>query len=85
MIASYRDKQTRTFAEGKRVKAFTGFERKAELHLDQLDTATSLLDLDLPGNPAGSLEGRPQGSVQHSHQRPMAAVLCLAKGSARSD
>jgi plasmid maintenance system killer protein len=29
MIVSYRDKRTRTFAEGKRVKAFEGFARKA--------------------------------------------------------
>ena len=45
MIVSYRDKRTREFAEGKRVKAFAGFERKAELKLDQLEAATSLLDL----------------------------------------
>jgi proteic killer suppression protein len=50
MILSYRDKRTRTFADGKRVKAFGGFSRTAERRLDQLDAATSLLDLDLPGN-----------------------------------
>ena len=50
MIVSYRDKRTRTFAEGKYVKAFAGFACKAELHLDQLDAATSMRDLDLPGN-----------------------------------
>ena len=50
MIVSFRDKRTREFAEGKRVKAFAGFERQAEMKLDQLDAATSLLDLDLPGN-----------------------------------
>lgn len=43
MIVSYRDKRTRMFAEGKRVKAFDGFARKAELHLDQFDAATSIL------------------------------------------
>lgn len=37
MIVSFRDKRTREFAEGKRVKSFSGFERKAELKLDQLD------------------------------------------------
>ena len=50
MIVSYRDQRTREFAEGKRVKAFEGFDRKAEMKLDQLDAATSLRDLELPGN-----------------------------------
>lgn len=50
MIVSYRDKRTRAFAEGTPIKAFSGFERKAELRRDQLDAATSLLDLHLPGN-----------------------------------
>jgi len=50
MILSYRDEWTRMFAEGKRVKAFGGYARTAERRLDQLDAATSLLDLDLPGN-----------------------------------
>jgi len=47
MIVSFRDKRTRELAEGKRVKAFSGFERKAELKLDQLESATSLLDLSV--------------------------------------
>jgi proteic killer suppression protein len=50
MIVSFRDKRTREFAEGKRVKAFEGFTRKAEMKLDQLDAAVSLRDLELPGN-----------------------------------
>ena len=57
MIASYRDKRTREFADGKRVKAFDGIRRKAELKLDQLDAATSLADLDLPGNRLEALNG----------------------------
>ena len=61
MIESYRDKLTRAFAEGKRVKAFSGFARKAEQRLDQLDAATSLLDLDLPGNRLESLKGDRKG------------------------
>ncbi len=61
MIVSYRDKRTRTFAEGNRVKAFTGFERKAVMRLDQLDAATSLLDLDLPGNRLEALKGDRKG------------------------
>ena len=61
MILSYRDKQTRSFAEGKRVKAFGGIARKAEMRLDQLDAATSLLDLDLPGNRLEALKGNRKG------------------------
>jgi proteic killer suppression protein len=61
MIVSYRDKRTREFAEGKRVKAFDGFGRKAELRLDQLDAATSILDLDLPGNRLEVLKGDRKG------------------------
>jgi proteic killer suppression protein len=61
MIVSFRDKRTRTFAAGTMVKAFTGFARKAELRLDQLDAATSLLDLDLPGNRLEALKGDRKG------------------------
>jgi proteic killer suppression protein len=61
MILSYRDKRTRSFAEGKRVKAFDGFAQKAEMRLDQLDAATSLLDLDLPGNRLEALKGDRKG------------------------
>jgi proteic killer suppression protein len=61
MIVSYRDKRTRTFAEGNRVKAFSGFDRKAALRLDQLDAATSVLDLDLPGNRLEALKGDRKG------------------------
>jgi proteic killer suppression protein len=61
MIVSFRDKRTHAFAEGDRVKAFTGFERKAEMKLDQLETATSLLDLDLPGTPLEPLRGDRRG------------------------
>ena len=58
---SFRDKRTRELAEGNRVKAFSGFERKAELKLDQLEAATSLLDLRLPGNRLEALKGDRQG------------------------
>lgn len=61
MIISFRDKRTRQFAEGKRVKAFGGFEQKAEMRLDQLEAATSLLDLDLPGNRLEALKGDRKG------------------------
>lgn len=61
MILSYRDKRTRSFAEGKRVKAFAGIARKAEMRLDELDAATSLLDLDLPGNRLEAMKGDRKG------------------------
>jgi len=61
MISSYRDKRTRDFAEGKRVKAFEGIARKAEMKLDQLDAANSLGDLALPGNRLEALKGERKG------------------------
>jgi len=61
MIVSFRDKRTREFAEGRWTKAFAGFERKVEIKLDQLDSATSLLDLDLPGNRLEALKGDRKG------------------------
>lgn len=51
MIVSYRDKRTRDFAAGKRVKAFSGIERAARLKLDRMEAAAALGDLAaLPGN-----------------------------------
>jgi toxin HigB-1 len=61
MIVSFRDRRTREFAEGKRVKGFARFERKAEMRLDQLDSAMSLQDLDLPGNRLEALKGGRKG------------------------
>jgi proteic killer suppression protein len=62
VILSYRDKRTRGFANGRRVKAFSGFERVARLKLDRLDAATSLQDLAaLPGNRFESLAGDRKG------------------------
>jgi len=62
MILGYRDKRTRDFAAGKRVKAFEGFARRAEMKLDQLDSATSLEDLAaLPGNRLEALKGDRKG------------------------
>ena len=58
MIASYRDKRTRGFAAGQRVKALSGIERPARLKLDRLESATSLKDLSaLPGNRFEALMG----------------------------
>lgn len=61
MIVSYRDKRTRDFAEGKRIKAFEGVRCKAELKLDQLDAATTITDLNLPGNRLEALKGDRKG------------------------
>ena len=62
MILSYRDPRTRAFAAGKRVKAFSGFERSARMKLDRLHAATSLRDLAaLPGNRFESLRGERAG------------------------
>ena len=58
MIVSYRDKRTRSFAAGERVKAFAAIERSAQLKLDRLDAATSVRDLAaLPGNRFEALAG----------------------------
>ena len=62
MIVSYRDKRTRDFAAGKRVKAFSGFERSAQLKLDRLEAAASVKDLAaLPGNRFEALSGDRKG------------------------
>jgi proteic killer suppression protein len=58
VIVSYRDKRTRDFAAGKRVKAFSGFKRSARLKLDRLEAAASLRDVAaLPGNRFEVLRG----------------------------
>jgi proteic killer suppression protein len=58
MITSYRDKRTRDFAAGKRVKQFSGFEHPARLKLDRLEAAITLADLAaLPGNRFERLKG----------------------------
>jgi proteic killer suppression protein len=62
VIVSFRDKRTRDFAPGKRVKAFAGFERSARMKLDRLESATTLKDLAaLPGNRFESLLGDRRG------------------------
>jgi len=62
MILSCRDKRTQDFAEGKRVKAFSGFERRAQIRLDRLEAAMSIKDLAaLPGNFFEALKGDRRG------------------------
>ena len=62
MIVSYRDKRTRDFAAGNRVKTLSGIERPARLKLDRLEAATALRDLAvLPGNRFEALSGDRKG------------------------
>jgi len=71
MIVSYRDKRTRDFAAGKRVRAFSGSERAARMKIDRLEAASSLRDLAaLPGNHFEALKGDRKGqySIRISDQ-----------------
>ena len=62
MIVSYRDKRTRDFASGKRIKAFSGVERAAQVKLDRLEAAVELRDIAaLPGNRFEALKGDRKG------------------------
>jgi proteic killer suppression protein len=62
VIVSYRDKRTRDFAAGRRVKAFSGIEHSARLKLDRLEAAAALRDLAvLPGNRFEALAGDRRG------------------------
>jgi proteic killer suppression protein len=62
MILSFRDKRTREFGAGKRVKEFSGFERAARLKLDRMEAATCVNDLSaLPGNRIEALKGDRKG------------------------
>jgi len=62
VIVSYRDKRTRAFAEGKRVKEFSGIERPLRMKLDRLEAAVDLKDLAaLPGNRLEALRGDRKG------------------------
>jgi toxin HigB-1 len=62
VIVSYREKRTRDFASGKRVKTFSGIERAARLKLDRLEAAVELRDLGaLPGNRLEALKGDRKG------------------------
>jgi proteic killer suppression protein len=62
LILGYRDKRTRDFAVGKRVKAFSGIQRASRLKLDRLEAAVGLRDLAaLPGNHFESLKGNRRG------------------------
>ena len=58
----YRDKRTRQFASGERVKQFAGFRDQAERRLDILDAAINIRDLQkLPSNRFAALGGSRRG------------------------
>ena len=61
MILGFRDKRTRAFFEGERVKEFEGFERQAMLRLDRLHAADRLMALNTPGNRLEALRGDRKG------------------------
>ncbi len=84
MIHSYRDKRTREFAEGKRVREFDGIRRQAEKRLDILDAATSLADLQaLPSNALEGLKGDRKG--QYSIRINMQWRICFEWPECQSD
>ena len=62
MIVGFRNKKTKLFAQGKFVRAFSGFEQQAERRLAILDAATSLDDLsNLNSNRFKALTGNKTG------------------------
>ena len=57
-LNKYRDKRTRDFADGKRIRQFQAFERQAYRRLEILEAATTLRILgQLPSNRLESLSG----------------------------
>ncbi len=76
MILSYRDKRTRDFAEGRRIRNFESFRRQAEKRLDILDAATSVADLRaLPSKGLEALKGDRKG--QYSIRINMQWRICF--------
>ena len=62
MILGYKNRRTEGFANGERVREFSGFDRQAWKRLEILDAATSLDVLrQLPSNRLEALRGDRQG------------------------
>jgi len=62
MIKSFKDKRTRQFDEGQRIKAFQSFSRQAEKRLRVLEAADRIEALmALPSNRFEALTGDRQG------------------------
>jgi proteic killer suppression protein len=82
VILGYRDKRTRDFAFGKRVKAFSSIESPARLKLDRLQAAVTLRDLAvLPGNRFEALKGKRKG--RYSIQSMTSAEFASTGGMVR--
>jgi len=80
MIVSDRDKRTRDFAAGKRVKAFFGIERAARLMLDRSEAAVVLKDLAvLPGNRFEARRGDRKGQYSIRINDSVADLLGMAR------
>jgi toxin HigB-1 len=81
MICGFRDKQTAQFNAGRRIKAFTGFDRAARLKLDRLEAAVSLTDLSaLPGNRFETLKGDRSGEYSIRIKDQWRICFTWAKG-----
>ena len=64
MIKSYRDKRTREFVSGVRVRAFHGIEKQAQRRLELLDAAVSPDALrTIPSNRFEALHGDRVGQL----------------------
>jgi len=62
MIRGFKNKKTRIFAEGERVKQFQPFKKQAEKRLRILEAAQELNDLiRLPSNHLEALSGKRKG------------------------
>lgn len=62
MILSYRDKRTRDFAAGKRIRLLGPVARAARIKLDRLEAAVDLRDLAAsPGNRLEAVKGDQKG------------------------
>jgi len=64
VIRSFACKKTEQLSQGKPVRLFQPFRKVAERKLTILDAATTLNDLNLPGNRLEALKGNRKG--QHS-------------------
>jgi proteic killer suppression protein len=84
MIKSYRDKKTRQFAEGVRVREFEGFRHQAEKRLEILDAAPSLATLrNLRSNRFEALRGDRAG--QYSIRINLQWRICFEWPSEEDD
>jgi len=78
MIRSFRDATTKALFNDEDAPRFRAIERVARRKLLYLHQAKRLEDLRVPARQsARSATGRPQGGIQHPHQRPVADLLSL--------